>query len=128
MRVLKNILISLGLIILAGFSGVIIDNYSSGNGGPKPADIVKGMVLITSVWAAFLSNKLKFRKYKTGMSYHPVVVFFATFFLWIVAFPWFLTIRDNILDGTAKDLDGFILNPIQTPKGHGIGKRGEVIY
>jgi hypothetical protein len=59
------------------------------------------MVLGTSIWAAIDSSKIGLRRYKSGISYGPVVLFIACALLWIVGFPWYLSMRYKIRAGTA---------------------------
>jgi hypothetical protein len=59
------------------------------------------MVLGTSLWAAIDSSKIGLRRYKSGISYGPVVLFIACAFLWIVGFPWYLAMCYKIKTGTA---------------------------
>jgi hypothetical protein len=59
------------------------------------------MVLGTALWAAIDSSKIQLKRYKSGISYHPIVLFFACALLWIVGFPWYLTTRYKIKSGTA---------------------------
>lgn len=109
MRVLKNLVITLGLFALAVLAGGMINTSRS----PAPQDsgaipgVVWLMVIATAVWAGISSSRLEFRKYKTGMSYHPVTIFLVHLLLWVVVFPWFLTVRDNIRDGSAELKDEF---------------------
>ena len=64
------------------------------------------MVFITAVWAAIDSSKIHLKRYKSGISYGPVVLFLGFLLLWIVAFPWYLIVRRKILTGTAVSKDG----------------------
>jgi hypothetical protein len=64
-------------------------------------DLTWIMVLGTALWAAFDSTKIKLRRYKSGISYGPVVLFIACALLWIVGFPWYLAMRYKIQTGTA---------------------------
>jgi hypothetical protein len=64
-------------------------------------NLVMPMVILTSLWAAVDSSRLQLRRYKSGISYGPVVLFFACALLWIVGFPWYLSMRHKIRNGTA---------------------------
>ena len=64
------------------------------------------MVLGTALWAAIDSRKLQLKRYKSGISYGPVVLFFACALLWIVGFPWYLAMRYKIKTGTAVLKEG----------------------
>ena len=59
------------------------------------------MVLITAIWAAVDSSKIHLKRYRSGISCGPVVLFFGFLLLWVVAFPWYLSVRYKILTGTA---------------------------
>jgi hypothetical protein len=59
------------------------------------------MVLGTAIWAAIDSSKIQLKRYKSGISYGPVVLFIACAMLWIVGFPWYLSMRYKIKSGTA---------------------------
>lgn len=60
------------------------------------------MIVITGIWAAWDSSKIELKKYKSGISYGPVVIFICHFFLWIIAFPWYLSMRYKIKNGLAQ--------------------------
>ncbi len=60
------------------------------------------VVLGTTIWAAIDSKKLEFKKYKSAISYGPVVMFLVIGFLWIIAFPWYLHVRYKIKNGLAE--------------------------
>jgi hypothetical protein len=64
------------------------------------------MVLGTGIWAAVDSAKIQLKRYKSGISYGPVVIFICFVGLWIVAFPWYLIMRHKIKSGTAVLKDG----------------------
>jgi membrane protein YdbS with pleckstrin-like domain len=64
------------------------------------------MVLGTALWAAIDSSKIQLKRYKSGISYGPVVLFIAIVFLWIIGFPWYLAMRYKIKTGTAVLKDG----------------------
>ena len=59
------------------------------------------MVLGTALWAAIDSTKIHLKRYKSGISYGPVLLFIAIAFLWIIGFPWYLAMRYKIKTGTA---------------------------
>lgn len=106
MRVLKNILITLGLAV----GGVILGALAqqAGIGGDKIVTEVIWLVVIgSSVWAATEAKRLAFHRYKNGLASGPTAIFLVCLLLWVVAFPWFLTLRDKILDGTAELKDEF---------------------
>ncbi len=64
------------------------------------------MMLGTAIWAAIDSSKLQLKRYKSGISYGPVVLFIACALLWIVSFPWYLSMRHKIKTGTGVLKEG----------------------
>jgi len=58
-------------------------------------------VLGTALWVAIDSSKIQLKRYKSGISYGPVVLFIACAMVWIVGFPWYLAMRYKIKTGTA---------------------------
>jgi len=65
-------------------------------------DLTWIMVLGTALWVAFDSKKINLKKYKSGLSYGPVVLFLAVASLWLVGFPWYLHVRHKIKNGLAE--------------------------
>jgi FtsH-binding integral membrane protein len=59
------------------------------------------MVIGTALWAAIDSTKIHLKRYESGISYGPVVLFFGFVLLWFIAFPWYLIVRHKIKTGTA---------------------------
>lgn len=84
------ILLAIGLII-----------FSVGLTATTHYNVVLIMILGTSIWAADDSKRINLKKYKSGISYGPVVLFIAIAMFWIVGFPWYLSIRYRIKNGTA---------------------------
>lgn len=64
------------------------------------------MVLITAIWAAVDSSKIRLKLYRSGISVGPVILFLGFLLLWIIAFPWYLIVRHKILTGAAVLKDG----------------------
>jgi hypothetical protein len=64
-------------------------------------DLTWIMVPSSALWVAIDSSKLQLKRYKSGISYGPVTLFFACALLWIVGFPWNLAMRYRIKAGTA---------------------------
>ena len=64
-------------------------------------NLITIMVLGTALWAASDSSKLQLKRYKSGIAYGPVVLFIACVLLWIVGFPWYLSMRHKIITGQA---------------------------
>jgi hypothetical protein len=60
------------------------------------------MIIGTALWAAFDSNKIRLKEYKSGLSYGPIVLFIAIGLLWLAGFPWYLHIRYKINHGLAE--------------------------
>jgi hypothetical protein len=56
----------------------------------------EAIIFVSSVWAAFDSSKMQLKRYKSGISYGPVVIFIGCMLLWIVAMPWYLWMRHKI--------------------------------
>jgi hypothetical protein len=69
-------------------------------------DLTWIMVLGTAIWVAIDSSRLQLRRYKSDISYGPVVLFIACALLWIIGFPWYLSMRYKIKTGTAVLKEG----------------------
>ena len=65
-------------------------------------DLTWLMIIGTALWAAIDSSGIDLKKYKSGLSYGPVVLFFAIALLWIVGLPWYLHVRYRIKHGVAQ--------------------------
>ena len=59
-------------------------------------------ILLSSIWVGIDSSKIELKKYKSGISYGPIVLTILCLALWIVAFPWYLVVRTKIKDGKAE--------------------------
>jgi uncharacterized membrane protein len=59
------------------------------------------VVLGTSVWAALDSANLKLKDYRASILYSPIVVFIACVLFWVIAFPWYLSVRYQVQRGAA---------------------------
>ena len=57
------------------------------------------LIFGTTLWAAIDSSRLELKKYKSGISYGPVILFVAIALLWIVGLPWYLAVRYKITHG-----------------------------
>lgn len=86
---IKALAVSVALLILTAFLSPLVH-----------FNLVWVLVLGTAAWAAIDSSKLDLKKYKTGIAYSPVVLFIAVALLWIIGFPWYLVVRDQIKAGT----------------------------
>jgi hypothetical protein len=64
------------------------------------------IVLGTALWGAIDSTKIHLKRYESGISYGPFVLFFGLVILWFITFPWYLIIRHKIKTGTAVLKDG----------------------
>lgn len=60
----------------------------------------------TSVWAAVDSSGIQLHRYQSGIALKPFVLFLACLLLWIVAFPWYLSVRHRIKSGQAELKEG----------------------
>ena len=73
---------------------------------PLPPLFLVAVVLGTSAWAAIESKEIRLHSYKSGIALRPFVLFLACLLLWIVAFPWYLSVRYRIRNGLAELKDG----------------------
>ena len=64
------------------------------------------VIVITAIWAAVDSSKIQLKRYRSGISYGPVVLFLGFLLLWVIAFPWYLIVRHKIMTGKAVLKDG----------------------
>ncbi len=92
------ILLTIALVLLTSLVGINIAGVR--------VSLSWFMVVITAIWAAIDSAKIQLKRYKSGISYGPAVLFFCFLLLWIVAFPWYLIMRHKIKTGTASLKDG----------------------
>ncbi len=65
------------------------------------------IVLATSIWASVDSSKIELYKYKSGIAVKPVILLIGCLFIWIVAFPWYLSMRYKIKHGIAQLKDQY---------------------
>ena len=98
MKTRDAIMLTIALLLLTSFIRFDIAGQS--------VSLTWVMVLITAIWAAIDSSKIRLKRYKSGISYGPVVLFLGFLLLWIIAFPWYLIVRHKILTGTAVLKDG----------------------
>jgi hypothetical protein len=59
------------------------------------------MVIGTAVWVFIDARRLRLQHYRTGLT-SPVVAAVGCIFLWIVAFPWYLSTRHKIVRGEIR--------------------------
>ena len=62
-------------------------------------------VLLSSLWVAGDSSRLKLVRYNTGLSYKPLLLFFLMIPVWYVSFPWYLVVRARIKSGKLVPMD-----------------------
>jgi len=60
----------------------------------------------TSLWAAIDSSRIQLHRYKSGIALKPFGLFLGCLLLWIVAFPWYLSVRYRIRKGLAELKEG----------------------
>ena len=93
MKTRDAILLTIGIALLELLFAIKIGNALV----PVGIFLNAGMAL----WAAIDSSKIHLRLYKSGIACHPVVLFFGIACLWIIGFPWYLSVRYKIKTGTA---------------------------
>ena len=98
MKTRDAILLTIGIALLELLFAIKIGNALV----PVSIFLNAGMAL----WAAIDSSKIHLRLYKSGIACHPVVLFFGIACLWIIGFPWYLSVRYKIKTGTAILKDG----------------------
>jgi hypothetical protein len=98
MKTRDAILLTIALLLLTSLVGFNIAG--------KHVSLSWFLIFGTAIWAAVDSSKIQLKRYRSGISYGPVVLFFCFLLLWIVAFPWYLSVRYTIKTGTAVLKDG----------------------
>ncbi len=98
MKTRDAILLTIALFLLTSFVGLRV--------GATNVFLIYFLILGTAVWAAIDSSRIQLQRYRSGISYPPVVLFFGFLLLWVVAFPWYLSIRYKIKTGMAILKDG----------------------
>lgn len=68
--------------------------------GATDVSLLPAFLAATAAWAAWDSDRIRVRDYVSGVSYSPVVLFFAISMCWGVGFPWYLAVRSRIRNGT----------------------------
>jgi hypothetical protein len=56
----------------------------------------------TSLWAAIDSSGIQLHRYKSGIALKPFGLSLGCLLLWIVAFPWYLSVRYRIRNEMAE--------------------------
>lgn len=87
MKTWQAVLVTLGIFFISLF---------------LPPLFMVAVVLGTSIWAAIDSKEIHLHSYKSGIAMGPFVLFLACLLLWIVAFPWYLSVRYRIRNGLAE--------------------------
>jgi hypothetical protein len=93
MKTWPAIFLTIGIIAVFSIISCFFPNIGS--------CLMEIIVFGTALWAAIDSRKIQLKKYKSGISYGPVVLFFGFLLLWIVAFPWYLSMRYKIKNDAA---------------------------
>ena len=93
MKTRDAVLLTIALFLL----GSLIRFDIAGRGVP----LICFVIFVTALWAAIDSAKLQFRDYRSPISYGPVVLFLGFLLLWVIAFPWYLSVRHQIQTGAA---------------------------
>ena|ERR1035438_3431356 len=90
------ILFTFGIIASCGLIGQLAGHKDAGN------QIFLTVIVGTFVWVGIDSAELHLRRYQSGISYRPVILGILCSMGWIIAFPWYLSIRYKIRTGTAR--------------------------
>jgi hypothetical protein len=98
MKTRDAVLLTITLFVI----GSLIRFQIAGTGVP----LIYFVVLGTSLWGAIDSGKLQLRDDKSPISYGPVVLFLGLLLLWLIAFPWYLSVRCRIRAGTVALKNG----------------------
>ncbi|MGA2542785.1 MAG: hypothetical protein ABSG78_14650 [Verrucomicrobiota bacterium] len=60
------------------------------------------LIVSTSVWVGIDSWQVHLARYQSGISYQPITLGILCSLFWIVAFPWYLSMRQKIRSGRAR--------------------------
>ena len=92
-----TLVVTAALLVLTGLLQMTLGFYA-------------GFALVgaSSIWAAWDSRRIGVQRYRSQMSNEPVIVLFMCVVFWILAFPWYLVIRQGIRRG---------LVPLKEPTG-----------
>jgi len=58
------------------------------------------VILASAAWAAWDSHQIKLARYRSFISHGPFGLFVVVGLVWVVAFPWYIVIRQKIRTGT----------------------------
>jgi hypothetical protein len=86
------------------------------------AGVFSLFALVTIIWAILDSRRVDLRRYHTGISGGPSILFvLLLIFGWPIVFPWYLGMRFKIMAGTARLRDEYqpwsMSDPTVGPKG-----------
>jgi hypothetical protein len=90
------ILLTFGIMACCGLIARLTGEKAVGE------DVFVLVVVWTSVWAGVDSAGLRLKRYQSGISYRPTTLGVLCSMFWIVAFPWYLSMRYKIRTGTAR--------------------------
>ncbi len=79
---------------------VVITGVTILSGFPLHAFVIFGSAL----WVAIDSVQIGLKKYNTGITYSPVVLFICVVALWLATVPWYLHVRYRIVSGEVEHL------------------------
>ena len=96
MKIRDAILLTTGLFVL----GLLVRFQIAGTAVPLLTFVIFG----TSLWAALDWAKLRLHISTQRIAYGPVVLFFGLLIIWVIAFPWYLSVRHKIQPGSARRL------------------------
>jgi hypothetical protein len=72
-----------------------------------PSAPIACWLLGTALWATLDSGRIQLKKYKSGISFGPVVLFLYLIFFWYIVMPWYLHTRYRITNGLAELKDRY---------------------
>jgi|GEM_PF-1183699 len=86
-------------LVLAVPFALVLLIYASVMAVRLEAPALPALVVIgTALWVYFDAKKLGLARYRTGLL-NPEVTTIGCFMMWIVAFPWYLSVRHKIKNG-----------------------------
>ena len=90
------ILLTFGIIASCGLIVQLTGDKETGN------SVFALAIVWTSIWVAVDSAELRFNRYQSGISYRPVILGILCTLGWIIAFPWYFSMRYKIKAGKAR--------------------------
>jgi thiol-disulfide isomerase/thioredoxin len=102
-----NIWIIIILAIAVNY-GLLAGTQTIYNSTHKIIPLVLIYQVITMLWAGWDSSRIQLQRYKTEISFHPVVVSILCALIWIIFFPMYLFARNKVLTNQAplKGVEG----------------------